>query len=65
MTKTEQKLIDITKNKYFVPVFVMSLNVLLFLICNLFLKPRFETIDDFMIVKILSALDGNYSIFSI
>ena len=65
MKKIKEKILEITNYKYFVPIFVISINLLFFIVCNLIFELRYETVDDFTIMKIISALDGNYSIYGV
>ena len=63
--KIKDKLRKVVDNKYFIPCFVISINAILFIICNIVFELRYETIDDFTIMKIISSLDGTYSIYSV
>ena len=60
-----EKLNKLINSKYFIPCFVVIINVIFFIICNLIFEPRYETVDDFTITKIISKLDGTYSFYSI
>lgn len=55
----------IQNNKIFIPCFVILINLINFIACNLLLKSRYETVDDFMIANILSKTDGTYNFYSI
>lgn len=52
-------------SKYFIPFFVIAINVIFFIICNVLFEPRYETVDDFMITNILSKSDGTYNFYTI
>ena len=65
MNKIEEKIVEISNKKYFVPIFVVAINFLFFIICNKIFELRYETVDDFTIAKIISALDGHYSIYGV
>lgn len=61
----KNKLKKIVNSKFFIPWFVISINIIFCVILNLKFYPRYETIDDFMIMKILSKLDGTYNFYSV
>ena len=65
MKNIKNKISEIINKKYFIPIFVILLNTVFFILFNIFLQPRYETIDDFIMMKIISKLDGNYSIYGI
>ena len=56
---------EIVNGKYFIPFLVIVLSFLHFVLCNLIFEIRYETVDDFIIMKIISALDGNYSFYGV
>lgn len=59
------KLQNVINSKYFIPCLVIVINITFFILSNILLKPRFETLDDFTIMKIISKLDGTYSYYSV
>ncbi len=59
------KLKKILNSKYFIPCFVVSVNIIFLIICNMLFEFKYETVDDFTITKIISKLDGTYSIYSV
>lgn len=61
----KEKIDKILKNRFFIPCLVIFINAIFFIICNLLFQLRFETIDDFNIIKIISKLDGTYSYYAI
>ena len=63
--KIKDKLKKIVDSKYFAPCFVIAINAIIFIICNIVFELRYETLDDFTIMKIISKLDGTYSIYSV
>ena len=65
MISNSKKNKEIIENKYFIPIFVISVNLIFFLICNLVFELRYETIDDFNIINIISKLDGTYNFYAV
>ena len=63
--KIKDRLKKVIDSKYFIPCFVIAINAIIFIICNLLFEVGYETIDDFTIMKIISKLDGSYSIYSV
>ena len=61
----KDKLKKVVDSKYFIPCFVIAINTIFFIICNIVFELRYETLDDFTIMKIISKLDGTYSIYSV
>ena len=52
-------------DKWCIPIFVIIINLIFFIFINIFFELRYETVDDFTIMKIISKLDGTYSIYSV
>ena len=63
--KIKDRLKKVIDSKYFILCFVIAINAIIFIICNLLFEVGYETIDDFTIMKIISKLDGSYSIYSV
>lgn len=61
----KDKIKVLLNNKYFIPVIIISINLIFFILCNIIFNFRYETVDDFLIMKIISKLDGTYSFYSI
>lgn len=61
----KNKIRKIIDSKYFNCIFIISINLVFFIICNMIFQLRYETVDDFTIMKIISKLDGTYSCYSI
>ena len=61
----KNKIKEIINSKYFNFIFIISINLIFFIICNMIFQLRYETVDDFTIMKIISKLDGTYSYYSI
>lgn len=61
----KEKVNKLVNSKYFISCFVIVINFIFFIICNFIFEPRYETVDDFTIMKIISKLDGTYSFYSI
>ena len=65
MNKIIEKIKEISNYKYFVPIFVVIVNLIFFIICNLIFELKYETVDDFMMMKLISKVDGEYSIYGV
>ena len=61
----KEKIRNVINSRYFNSIFIIILNIIFFTICNLLFNLHYETLDDFMIMKIISKLDGSYNVFSI
>lgn len=55
----------ISNNKYFIPIFIIVINILFFLMCNKAFTPKYEQVDDFIIMNLISKSDGNYNIYGV
>ena len=61
----KNKFNNLINNKYFIPIIIILTTIVFFLIINLIFEPRYETIDDFMMMNIISKSDGTYSFYSV
>lgn len=61
----KKKINKVINSKYFIPCFVIVINMMFVVICNVLFEPRYETVDDFTIMKIISKLDGTYNFYAI
>lgn len=57
-----RKIVD---NKYFELILVIIINAFFFIICNKLFTPKYEQVDDFIIMNLISNMDGNYSLYGI
>lgn len=57
-----QKVLD---SKYFELMLVVIINIVFFIICNKLFTPKYEQVDDFIIMNLISKMDGNYSLYGI
>ena len=61
----KERLNKIVNDKYFNTILAIFINLTIFIVCNILFQLRYETVDDFTIMKIISKLDGTYSFFSV
>lgn len=57
-----QKIIN---NKFFALVIVIIINSVFFIACNHSFELKYEQVDDFIIMNLISKMDGNYSLYGI
>lgn len=60
-----EKITRITSNKFFALGLTIIINILFFLICNNLFSFKYEQVDDFIIMNLISKLDGNYNIYGV
>lgn len=61
----KEKMQKIVNNKWFGILLITIINVILFIICNKLFTPRYEQVDDFMIMNLISEMDGNYTVYGV
>ena len=57
-----KKIVD---NRYFDVIFVTVINMIFFIVCNILFSPKYEQVDDFIIMNLISKADGNYSLYGV
>ena len=61
----KDKIKDLLKNKYFDFIIIILINIIFFCTFNYLYQPKYEQVDDFIIMNLISKMDGNYSIYGI
>lgn len=59
------KIKKITNSKFFIPLIVILINIIFLISFNLLFDIRYETIDDFMMMNMISKSDGSFNYYSI
>lgn len=63
--KVKEKINKILNNKYFDVVLIIFINIIFFLVCNILFTPRYEQVDDFIIMTLISKADGMYTVYGV
>ncbi len=61
----KEKIKKVINSKYFPLIFVILVNIILFIACNKLFTPTYEQVDDFLIMNLISKADGAYTIYGI
>lgn len=61
----KDKIGKIINSKYFDIIFVILINVIFFVLCNSLFTPKYEQIDDFMIMNLISKADGFSTLYGV
>lgn len=61
----KDKIEKILDNKLFKVILVIAINAAFFIICNKLFTPKYEQVDDFIIMNLISKMDGSYNIYGI
>lgn len=60
-----EKLKKIVNHKYFEVLLIFIINITIFILCNKLFNLRYEQVDDFMIMNLISKMDGKYSVYGV
>ena len=61
----KEKINKIKNNKFFDLIVVVSINMIFFIISNYLFEFKYEQVDDFIIMNLISKADGSYSIYGV
>ena len=53
------------ENKYFGVILVTIINIVFFVVCNKLFTFKYEQVDDFIIMNLISKMDGSYSVYGV
>jgi len=65
MNEIKERAKKLTENKYFAIIISIIINAIFFVICNVIFTPKYEQIDDFIIMNLISKSDGAYSLYGV
>ena len=49
----KEKIQKILNSKYFITIFIVIINIIFFLMCNKLFTPKYEQVDDFIIMNLI------------
>ena len=61
----KEKIGRVIHGKFFGLILIIIINISFFILCNILFEPKYEQVDDFIIMNLISKSDGNYSIYGI
>lgn len=65
INKMKEKILKITNRKYFELIVIVLINLIFFIICNTLFEFKYEQVDDFIIMNLISKSDGLYSLYGV
>ena len=63
--KSKEIIKKVLNNKYFDLILIIFINIIFFIFCNNIFTLKYEQVDDFMIMNLISKSDGIYSVYGI
>lgn len=65
INKIKENMLKIVNKKYFELIVIFFINIIFFIICNNLFEFKYEQVDDFIIMNLISKSDGLYSIYGV
>ena len=61
----KEKATKIINSKYFAIIVVLIINIVFSITCNMLFEPKYEQVDDFIIMNLITKMDGTSTIYGV